>query len=56
MWREGTGGAEMAKELETITLLDVYRAVECLGKTGQLFGFHDIQIQPVRLEIIFMEC
>ena len=37
----GTGGAEMAKELEAITLLDVYRAVECLGKTGQLFGFHE---------------
>ena len=37
----GTGGAEMAKELEAISLLDIYQAVECLGKTGQLFGFHE---------------
>ena len=22
-------------------LLDIYQAVECLGKTGQLFGFHE---------------
>ena len=37
----GTGGAEMAKELEDISLLDIYQAVECLGRTGQLFGFHE---------------
>ena len=24
-----------------ISLLDIYQAVECLGSTGQLFGFHD---------------
>ena len=24
-----------------ISLLDVYQAVDCLGKTGQLFSFHD---------------
>ena len=37
----GTGGAEIIKNLEDISLLDVYQAVECLGKTGQLFSFHD---------------
>ncbi|MFS9115781.1 Rrf2 family transcriptional regulator [Streptococcus infantis] len=37
----GTGGAEIIKKLEDISLLDVYQAVECLGKTGQLFSFHD---------------
>ena len=37
----GTGGAEIIKDLEDISLLDVYQAVECLGKTGQLFSFHD---------------
>ena len=37
----GTGGTEIVKELKDISLLDVYQAVECLGKTGQLFSFHD---------------
>jgi len=37
----GTGGAEIIKDLEDVSLLDVYQAVECLGKTGQLFSFHD---------------
>lgn len=37
----GTGGTEIIKPLEEITLLDVYRAVESLGKTGQLFSFHE---------------
>ena len=37
----GTGGAEIIKDLEDISLLDVYQAVECLGNTGQLFSFHD---------------
>ena len=37
----GTGGAAIIKNLEDISLLDVYQAVECLGKTGQLFSFHD---------------
>ena len=37
----GTGGAEIAKDLKNISLLDVYSAVECLGKSGQLFSFHD---------------
>lgn len=37
----GTGGAEIIKNLENISLLDIYQAVECLGKTGQLFSFHD---------------
>ena len=38
---ELTGGAEIIKNLEDISLLDIYQAVECLGKTGQLFSFHD---------------
>lgn len=37
----GTGGAEIIKNLNDVSLLDIYRAVECLGKTGQLFSFHD---------------
>ncbi|MBP2622905.1 Rrf2 family transcriptional regulator [Streptococcus oricebi] len=37
----GTGGAVLSKDLEDITLLDVYRAVESLGKSGQLFSFHE---------------
>ncbi|KXT73621.1 Rrf2 family transcriptional regulator, group III [Streptococcus sp. DD10] len=37
----GTGGTEIIKDLTEISLLDVYRAVECLGRTGQLFSFHD---------------
>lgn len=37
----GTGGAEIIKNLEDISLLDIYQAVGCLGKTGQLFSFHD---------------
>lgn len=37
----GTGGAEIIKNLKDISLLDVYRAVECLGNTGQLFSFHE---------------
>lgn len=37
----GTGGAEIIKDLEDISLLNVYQAVECLGKKGQLFSFHD---------------
>ena len=37
----GIGGAEIIKNLKDISLLDVYRAVECLGKTGQLFSFHE---------------
>ena len=37
----GTGGAEIIKNLEDISLLDIYQAMECPGKTGQLFSFHD---------------
>lgn len=37
----GTGGTEIVKPLEDITLLDVYQAVESLGKSGQLFSFHE---------------
>ena len=38
--QRGSGGAEIAKPLEEITLLDVYNAVECV-ETGQLFHFHE---------------
>ena len=34
-------GQKLSKNLEDISLLDIYQAVECLGKTGQLFSFHD---------------
>ena len=37
----GTGGTEIIKDLQEISLFDVYRAVECLGKSGKLFSFHD---------------
>ena len=33
-------GEQRFKDLKDISLLDVYQAVECLGKTGQLFSFH----------------
>lgn len=36
----GSGGAEIARPLEEITLLDIYRAVECVDK-GELFHFHE---------------
>lgn len=36
----GSGGAEMAKVPQAITLLDLYRAVECV-KAGGLFHFHE---------------
>lgn len=35
----GTGGASVAKPLDEITFLDIYRAVECVD--GELFHFHD---------------
>lgn len=37
----GTGGTQFIKNLEDISLLDVYQAVESLGQSGQLFSFHD---------------
>ena len=37
----GTGGTEIIKDLQEISLFDVYQAVECLGKSGKLFSFHD---------------
>lgn len=37
----GTGGADIIKNLEDTSLFDIYCAVECLGKSGQLFSFHD---------------
>lgn len=38
--QRGTGGASIAKPLEEITLLDIYKAVECVGD-GKLFHFHE---------------
>ena len=37
----GTGGTEIIKDLQEISLFDVYQAVECLGKSGKLFSFHE---------------
>lgn len=36
----GTGGTSLKQKPEDITLLDVYRAVDCVEK-GELFHFHD---------------
>ena len=36
----GSGGAEIAKPMEDITLLDIYNAVECV-EDGNLFHFHE---------------
>ena len=53
--RVGTGGAEIIKNLEDISLLDIYQAVECLGEDGStLLAFMIIRIQIVQLEPIFM--
>jgi Rrf2 family protein len=38
--RPGTGGAYLLKDLEEITLLDVYRAVDVVEE-GELFHFHE---------------
>ncbi|QED49358.1 Rrf2 family transcriptional regulator [Cytobacillus dafuensis] len=60
--RRGTGGAEIQKPLNEITLLDVYHAVEVVEE-GELFQFHDhpnpscpvgANIQSV-LELILMK-
>ena len=38
--QRGTGGTSIAKPLEEITFLDIYRAVECV-EDGGLFHFHE---------------
>ena len=38
--KRGSGGAEIARDLKDITLLNVYNAVESV-EDGQLFHFHD---------------
>ena len=38
--KRGSGGADLAKSPEDITLLDVYNAVESIAD-GQLFHFHE---------------
>ena len=39
--QRGSGGATLAKTPEEINLLQVYRAVDSIGPSGQLFSFHD---------------
>lgn len=36
----GTGGADTARPIDQITLLDIYNAVECVDD-GELFHFHE---------------
>ena len=36
----GTGGTQITKDLEEITMLDIYNAVECVND-GELFHFHE---------------
>ncbi len=36
----GTGGAGIVKPLQEITMLDIYRAVDCV-ENGELFHFHE---------------
>ncbi|MCI8631509.1 MAG: Rrf2 family transcriptional regulator [Firmicutes bacterium] len=36
----GTGGANIAKPLDEITMLDIYKAVDCV-ESGELFHFHE---------------
>lgn len=36
----GSGGSQIAKPLEDITLLDIYNAVDCVDE-GELFHFHE---------------
>lgn len=38
--QRGTGGTAIARPLEEITFLDIYRAVECI-EDGALFHFHE---------------
>lgn len=38
--KRGSGGADIARPLEDVTLLDVYNAVECV-EDGTLFHFHE---------------
>ena len=38
--QRGSGGASIAKPLDQITFLDIYRAVQCLDN-GELFHFHE---------------
>lgn len=36
----GSGGASIAKPLDSITFLDIYHAVDCV-ESGELFHFHE---------------
>ena len=50
----GTGGTEIVRILRTLVFLDVYQAVECLGKLVNSSVSMIIRIQIVQLERIFM--
>ena len=39
--QRGSGGSTLAMAPEEINLLQVYRAVDSIGPSGQLFSFHD---------------
>ena len=39
--QRGTGGATLVKSPDEINLLQVYRAVDSIGPSCQLFSFHD---------------
>lgn len=38
--KRGSGGTDIGKPLDKITLLDIYNAVECV-ENGELFHFHE---------------
>ncbi len=38
--RRGSGGAEIIRPLDSVTFLDIYRAVDCV-EDGLLFHFHE---------------
>lgn len=38
--KRGSGGASIARPLDEITFLDIYRAVDCV-ENGELFHFHE---------------
>ena len=46
--QRGTGGASLLKDPEEINLLQVYRAVDSIGPSGQLFSSMTILTQPVQ--------
>ena len=54
----GTGGAELAKAADEISLLDIYQAVECLGSThtdvrgrGKRIPLHVVNGQNITVKL-----